>query len=59
MKLKPIETAPKDGTKIWGWLYDTGIVLMHWMTAQQNADEAGHSGAPASRKYDGRGYRDG
>jgi len=34
---RSIETAPKDGTAIWGWLYDSGIVLMHWMTAAQNA----------------------
>ena len=38
----PIETAPKDGTKIWAWLYDTGIVLMHWMSAEENAAEDGN-----------------
>jgi len=36
-----IETAPQDGTKIWGWLYDSGIVLMHWMTAEENAADDG------------------
>lgn len=38
---KPIETAPRDGTKIWGWMYDSGIVLMHWMSAEENAAEDG------------------
>ena len=37
MKWQPIATAPKDGTKIWAWLYDTGIVLMHWMSQEDNA----------------------
>lgn len=41
MDWRPISEARKDGTKIWGWLYDSGIVLMRWMTAQENADEAG------------------
>jgi hypothetical protein len=36
---KTMDTAPQDGTKVWGWLYDTGIVLMHWMTAEQAAAE--------------------
>lgn len=38
---QPIETAPKDGTKIWAWLYDTGIVMMHWMSAEENCAEDG------------------
>lgn len=46
MDWQPINTAPKDGTKIWAWLYDTGIVLMHFMSEQDNADEAGDSDHP-------------
>lgn len=29
-KWKPMETAPKDGAKVWGWLDNGSIVLMHW-----------------------------
>lgn len=35
MNWQPIETAPKNGRRIWGWLYDNGIHLMQWMTAEQ------------------------
>lgn len=38
---RPITTAPKDGTKIWCWLHDKGIMLMHWMSAADNASESG------------------
>jgi hypothetical protein len=32
---RPISEAPQDGTLIWCWLYDTGILLM-----RQEHDEA-------------------
>lgn len=41
MQWKPISCAPQDGTKIWAWLYDKGIVLVHFMTAEQSALEDG------------------
>lgn len=46
MDWQPIKAAPKDGTKIWAWLYDEGIHMAHWMTAQQNADVADDGGQP-------------
>lgn len=35
------ETAPKNGKPIWAWLYDEGIHLMRWVTAEENAGNAG------------------
>lgn len=43
---QPISTAPKDGTNIWGWLYDTGIVLIRWQTAWAAAESANDGGDP-------------
>lgn len=38
---QPIETAPKDGTKVWCWLYDKGIHLMQWMSPEDNMIQDG------------------
>jgi hypothetical protein len=40
---KPIETAPKDGTLIWAWLYHKGAHLMRWETADEVAAQEGGS----------------
>lgn len=40
MDWQPGETAPKNGMPIWGWLYDGGIHLMRWATAEENAARA-------------------
>jgi hypothetical protein len=36
-----IESAPRDGSPIWAWLNETGILLMRWATPQECADEEG------------------
>lgn len=38
---QPIETAPKDGTHVWGWLYDTGILRVRWMTNAEAGEREG------------------
>lgn len=38
---QPIETAPKDGTRIWVWLYYSGIRQVYWETAGQYAERIG------------------
>jgi hypothetical protein len=37
MKWQPGNTAPKDGSPFWGWLSDSGIRLMEYRTAAENA----------------------
>jgi hypothetical protein len=39
------DTAPKNGKPIWGWLYDNGIHLMRWVTAEENAAANGSDAA--------------
>lgn len=38
---KPIETAPKDGTKVWAYLFQTGIRIVEFESAQDAADRYG------------------
>lgn len=47
MAWQPISTAPKDGTIVWAWLYDTGIVAMRHMSAEEAWEEDGCRGEPA------------
>ena len=44
MAWQAIETAPKDGRLIWGWLSDSGIRALFWQTAE---DCAAAEGLPA------------
>lgn len=46
MAWQSIDTAPKDGTIIWGWLYDMRIVAVRWMSAEEAAEEDGHGNSP-------------
>lgn len=34
---QPIETAPKDGTVIWGYLYHSGIRKLAWVSPEESA----------------------
>lgn len=36
-----ISTAPKDGTPIWAYLYQSGIRLVRWGTAEEWAGQLG------------------
>lgn len=48
---QPIETAPKDGTVIWAWLFETGIRRLRWMGPQECAE---YEGRPSEvEDYDG------
>lgn len=38
---QPIKTAPRDGSKIWAWLYDTGIKRVRFVSAKQSAADEG------------------
>jgi len=38
---QPIKTAPKDGTKVWAWLYDSGIRQVRFVSAEQSAADEG------------------
>ena len=38
---QPIETAPKDGTPVWAWLFDVGIRQVRWWSAEEIAEEEG------------------
>lgn len=42
---QPIETAPKDGTLIWAWLYDTGIKQVRYAD-ESWIDDAGDDWCP-------------
>ena len=35
---KPIESAPKDGTEFWAYLFDSGIQRMRWASAAERAE---------------------
>lgn len=35
--------TPKDGDQIWGYLFDTGIRLLEWQSAESAASEFGGS----------------
>ena len=41
MDWQPGNTAPKNGKPIWAWLYDSGIHLVRWVSAEENAGNAG------------------
>lgn len=41
MEWHPIETAPKDGTPIWAYLFDVGIRKLRYWTAEQIAEVEG------------------
>lgn len=47
---RPIADAPRDGTPIWAWLYDSGIRLMVWMNP---AECAAYEGSSDPSEYDG------
>jgi len=32
-----MDMAPKDGTPIWAYLYDSGIRLVQWVSAEESA----------------------
>jgi hypothetical protein len=46
---RPIAEAPTDGTPVWAWLNETGILLMRWATPEECARAEG--GRPD--EYDG------
>ena len=39
----PISTAPKDGTEIWAWLYDSGVRKLRWWSAEEICEEEGRN----------------
>lgn len=50
MNWQPIETAPTDGRAFWGFLYETGIRLLFWMSPEQCAY---YEGCDDPDEYDG------
>lgn len=46
MEWRAGETAPKNGKPFWGWLYDEGIHLVRWVTAEENAAADNEQGDP-------------
>ncbi|MGA4550628.1 DUF3850 domain-containing protein [Methylorubrum aminovorans] len=38
---RPIAEAPKDGTEIWAWLYDSGVRKLRWWSAEEICEEEG------------------
>lgn len=42
-KWQPIKTAPKDGTWVWAYLYESGIRRVFWQSAEMSAAEEGGS----------------
>lgn len=38
---QPIDTAPRDGTPFWAYLFQTGIRKLRFMPAQEAADRDG------------------
>ena len=49
MTWRPIKTAPRDGSPIWGFLHETGILLLRWATPEECAAEEGGDAS----NYDG------
>ena len=41
MEWQPIETNPKSGEPFWGYLYDTGIHELRWMSAEETSEYFG------------------
>lgn len=40
---RPISEAPKDGTEIWAWLYDSGVRKLRWWSAEEICEEEGRN----------------
>ena len=47
---RPIASAPFDGTPIWGFLYETGIRLLRWVSPEECAE---YEGSYDVEEYDG------
>ena len=47
---QPISTAPKDGTPIWAYLYQSGIREVRWMSPEECAE---YEGSDDPSDYDG------
>ncbi|KQQ29416.1 hypothetical protein ASF53_19485 [Methylobacterium sp. Leaf123] len=44
---RDISTAPKDGTEIWAWLYDSGVRKLRWWSAEEIHEEEGRDSPDA------------